>query len=68
MLIPYSYLKYVDLCSKALRACLKSELAVVASKRGESTLKYSVWENGKQGDLSKSIHFHTCISPILSVY
>ncbi len=47
----YSYLRYLDLCSRALRSCLKPELAATAVKRGESILKYAIWDNGKQGEL-----------------
>ncbi len=50
---PHSYLQYLELCSKAVRACLKPEIAANAAKRGDSTLKFSVWENGKQGELSR---------------
>lgn len=50
---PCSYLQYLEICSKALRACLKPDIAANAAKRGDSGLKYAVWENGKQGELSK---------------
>lgn len=53
IIILFRYLRYVNLCSKALRACLKPELASIAIKREECGLKYAIWDNGKQGDLSK---------------
>ncbi|KGG53184.1 hypothetical protein DI09_106p80 [Mitosporidium daphniae] len=46
-----TYLQYLELCSKTLRGCLKPELMAAAIRRGESILKFSKWESGKQGEL-----------------
>lgn len=52
-LIVTSYLRYLEICSKTLRSCVKADLQAAAERRSESTLKFANWENGKQGDISK---------------
>ncbi|KAI8800339.1 mitochondrial ATP synthase epsilon chain-domain-containing protein [Cladochytrium replicatum] len=47
----FSYLKYVQVASRALRSVLKDEAKIQALKREETVLKVSRWANGKQGEL-----------------
>lgn len=48
-----SYLNYLDLCSRIVRASLKEEFRAAAAKRAEHGLKFALWSNGKQLELSK---------------
>ena len=48
----FSYLHYLDLCSRIVRASLKSEFKAAAMKRAEQGLKFSKWSEGKQSELS----------------
>lgn len=47
-----SYLNYLDLCSRIVRASLKEEFRAAAAKRAEHGLKFSMWSQGKQLELS----------------
>ena len=51
--LPFSYLHYLDLCSRIVRASLKPEYKAAAMKRGELGLKFAKLTEGKQRDLSK---------------
>jgi hypothetical protein len=43
----HSYLQYLELCSKALRNCLKEPHKAAAAKRGDFTIKHTSWQQGK---------------------
>lgn len=47
-----SYLHYLDLCSRIVRASLKPEFKAAAMKRAEEGLKFAKWSGGKQSELS----------------
>jgi F-type H+-transporting ATPase subunit epsilon len=46
-----SYLKYTQICARAVRNALKEEQRLIAQRRDEQGIKYAKWENGKQGEL-----------------
>ncbi|RIA97985.1 mitochondrial ATP synthase epsilon chain-domain-containing protein [Glomus cerebriforme] len=46
-----TYLKYTQICARAVRNALKEEERLIAQKRDEQGIKFAKWENGKQGDL-----------------
>lgn len=48
----FSYLTYLDVCARVLRATLKDEFRASAIKRAETGLKAAVWKEGKQGEYS----------------
>lgn len=44
----FSYVKYSNVCARALRKCLKPELRADAMKRDDDTIiKVAKWEGGK---------------------
>jgi len=45
-----TYLKYTQICARAVRNALKEEQRLIAQRRDEQGIKYAKWENGKQGD------------------
>lgn len=53
IIFAYSYLQYLELCSRIVRSCLKEEFKAAAVKRGEEGLKFAKWSEGKQGESSK---------------
>ncbi|RHZ68815.1 hypothetical protein Glove_293g7 [Diversispora epigaea] len=45
-----SYLKYTQICARAVRNSLKDDLRLAAQRRDEQGLKFAKWEAGKQGE------------------
>ncbi|CAG8518172.1 3142_t:CDS:2 [Diversispora eburnea] len=45
-----SYLKYTQICARAVRNSLKDDLRLIAQRRDEQGLKFAKWEAGKQGE------------------
>ncbi|GBB90505.1 hypothetical protein RclHR1_01750004 [Rhizophagus clarus] len=46
-----TYLKYTQICARAVRNALKEEQRLIAQRRDEQGIKFAKWENGKQGEL-----------------
>ncbi|CAI2194114.1 13488_t:CDS:2, partial [Funneliformis geosporum] len=46
-----SYLKYTQICARAVRNALKEEQRLIAQRRDEQGIKFAKWESGKQGEL-----------------
>ena len=46
----FSYIQFSALCARSLRRCLKSSTAKEATKREESYIRISKWQNGKISD------------------
>ncbi|KAH7367272.1 mitochondrial ATP synthase epsilon chain-domain-containing protein [Plectosphaerella cucumerina] len=46
-----SYNRYLAVAARAVRRSLKEDKRIVAERRGELELRFSKWENGKQGDV-----------------
>jgi len=46
----FSFNKYTQIAARALRQSLKETERVAAEKRGNTSVKYQQWENGKGGE------------------
>ncbi|KAK6528706.1 hypothetical protein TWF694_003947 [Orbilia ellipsospora] len=46
-----SYNKYLSIAAQAIRKSLKEQARATAERRSQMELKYSRWENGKQGEV-----------------
>ncbi|KAF3902006.1 hypothetical protein AA313_de0202037 [Arthrobotrys entomopaga] len=46
-----SYNKYLSIAAQAVRKSLKEQARATAERRSQMELKYSRWENGKQGEV-----------------
>jgi F-type H+-transporting ATPase subunit epsilon len=46
----FTFNKYSQIASRALRASLKEEKRVIAEKRGTTSLRYQKWTNGEGGE------------------
>ncbi len=44
------YLSYANVAAKTLRSVLKGDAKVQALKREDSTLKFALWKEGRQGE------------------
>lgn len=55
LLIIYSYIQYLELCSRIVRSCMKEPHRSTALKRAQQGLKYAKWAEGKQGELSMTV-------------
>lgn len=42
-----NYIRYSQICAKAVRQCLKSEMRTDAAKREGATVKMTTWKEGK---------------------
>ncbi|PSS22901.1 hypothetical protein M430DRAFT_40135 [Amorphotheca resinae ATCC 22711] len=49
-----TYNKYLSVAARVVRRSLKEDKRLIAERRGEMDLKFSKWNNGKQGE-SKSL-------------
>jgi len=52
-----SYNKYLSIAAQVVRRSLKDKPRLAAERRGQLELRFSKWENGKQGearDLAKT--------------
>ncbi|GIJ98773.1 hypothetical protein Aspvir_000894 [Aspergillus viridinutans] len=49
-----TYNRYLAVAARAVRRSLKDGPRLAAERRGQSELRFSKWENGKQGEV-KSI-------------
>ncbi|XXG97897.1 RNA polymerase III subunit C82 [Hypoxylon texense] len=45
-----TYNRYLAVAARVVRRSLKEEKRLAAERRGEMDLRFSKWENGKQGD------------------
>ncbi|KAI7114794.1 hypothetical protein KC324_g19223 [Hortaea werneckii] len=45
-----TYNRYLAVASRVVRRSLKEDKRLQAERRGEMDLKFSKWENGKQGE------------------
>ncbi|KAF3766402.1 hypothetical protein M406DRAFT_356328 [Cryphonectria parasitica EP155] len=45
-----TYNRYLAVAGRVVRRSLKDDKRLVAERRGEMELRFSKWENGKQGD------------------
>ncbi|KAH8553587.1 mitochondrial ATP synthase epsilon chain-domain-containing protein [Umbelopsis sp. PMI_123] len=45
-----SYLKYSQICARAVRNSLKDDIRAAAQRRDVNGLKVSKWQNGKAGE------------------
>ncbi|CAO3689627.1 unnamed protein product [Umbelopsis ramanniana] len=45
-----SYLKYAQICARAVRNSLKDDVRIAAQRRDNNGLKVAKWENGKAGE------------------
>ena len=64
--LSFSYLHYLDLCSRIVRASLKAEFKAAAMKRAEQGLKFAKWSEGKQSELSTFLIVETYSLTFLS--
>ncbi|KAF8245834.1 hypothetical protein K440DRAFT_554768 [Wilcoxina mikolae CBS 423.85] len=46
----FTYNKYLTIAARVIRKSLKEEARLKAERRGPLELKFSKWENGKQGE------------------
>ncbi|KAG2174619.1 hypothetical protein INT44_006883, partial [Umbelopsis vinacea] len=46
----HSYLKYAQICARAVRNSLKDDVRIAAQRRDANGLKVAKWENGKAGE------------------
>jgi hypothetical protein len=46
----YRFLEYIEICSKAVRNCMKDEFKNAAQKRNQVFLKVADWQQGIQGE------------------
>jgi len=53
----FRYLQYANITAQALRQMLKTDLKVVAEKRGEHVLKMAKCEKGVQGPNVRRFHY-----------
>ncbi len=44
------YNRYASICARAVRNSLKEEQRVKAERRGEMSLRYQQWKDGKAGE------------------
>ncbi|OAA67868.1 ATPase, F1 complex, epsilon subunit, mitochondrial [Niveomyces insectorum RCEF 264] len=45
-----TYNRYLAIAGRAVRRSLKEDKRLAAGRRGELELRFSKWENGKQGE------------------
>ncbi|KAF2243477.1 hypothetical protein BU26DRAFT_570166 [Trematosphaeria pertusa] len=45
-----SYNRYITVASRVVRRSLKEDKRIAAERRGETELRFSKWENGKQSE------------------
>ncbi|KAI1762768.1 mitochondrial ATP synthase epsilon chain-domain-containing protein [Hypoxylon sp. FL1150] len=45
-----TYNRYLAVASRVVRRSLKDDKRLAAERRGEMDLRFSKWENGKQGE------------------
>ncbi|KDN61075.1 hypothetical protein CSUB01_01840 [Colletotrichum sublineola] len=45
-----TYNRYLAVASRVVRRSLKEDKRIIAERRGEMELRFSKWENGKQGE------------------
>ncbi|SPJ88986.1 probable mitochondrial ATP synthase epsilon chain domain-containing protein [Fusarium torulosum] len=45
-----TYNRYLAVAARVVRRSLKEEKRLVAERRGEMDLRFSKWQNGKQGE------------------
>ncbi|KAF4340482.1 atp synthase epsilon chain (mitochondrial) [Fusarium beomiforme] len=45
-----TYNRYLAVAARVVRRSLKEEKRVAAERRGEMDLRFSKWQNGKQGE------------------
>jgi F-type H+-transporting ATPase subunit epsilon len=48
-----SFIRYVNICSKVLRSCLKEEHRKAAQIRDFEKIKFRTWSDGKKGKLEE---------------
>ncbi|KAI9052715.1 hypothetical protein LZ554_002991 [Drepanopeziza brunnea f. sp. 'monogermtubi'] len=46
-----TYNKYLSVAARVVRRSLKDDKRLAAERRGEMELKFSKWNNGKQGEI-----------------
>ncbi|EKD20979.1 uncharacterized protein L3040_004598 [Drepanopeziza brunnea f. sp. 'multigermtubi'] len=46
-----TYNKYLSVAARVVRRSLKDDKRLAAERRGEMELKFSKWNNGKQGEV-----------------
>ncbi|PWN25254.1 hypothetical protein BDZ90DRAFT_234451 [Jaminaea rosea] len=46
----FSYNRYTAICGRATRSALKESERVKAERRGETSLRYQEWKDGKAGE------------------
>ncbi|CAF3602315.1 unnamed protein product [Fusarium graminearum] len=51
LVVPDSYNRYLAIAARVVRRSLKDDKRIVAERRGEMDLRFSKWENGKQGEM-----------------
>jgi hypothetical protein len=52
-----SYIRYLSVCSKVLRSCLKEEHRKTAQIRDTEKIKFRQWSGGKKGKLGNDMKF-----------
>ena len=45
----FSYNKFAQITARAVRSSLKDDLRVAAEKRGQTSVRYQQWQDGKGG-------------------
>ncbi|OHE99153.1 hypothetical protein CORC01_05434 [Colletotrichum orchidophilum] len=46
-----TYNRYLAVASRVVRRSLKEDKRLIAERRGETDIRFSKWENGKQGEI-----------------
>ena len=52
------YPRYAEACAQAVRNVLREDLKAAASKRGDNSLRFAKWENGKAKESSMQIFIY----------
>jgi F-type H+-transporting ATPase subunit epsilon len=60
----HSYLKYAQICARAVRNSLKDDVRTAAQRRDANGLKVAKWENGKAGEqVCRYLNISLCLHP-----
>ncbi|CAK7202279.1 hypothetical protein SEUCBS139899_005001 [Sporothrix eucalyptigena] len=57
-----SYNRYLAIAGRAVRRSLKEDKRIVAERRGNLDLRFSKWENGKQGEAKNLADAQTAVA------
>ncbi|KAI8865851.1 mitochondrial ATP synthase epsilon chain domain-containing protein [Ramicandelaber brevisporus] len=53
-----TFLRYTQVCARAVRKVLKDDVRVQALRREEQSIKVAKWKDGKQGESAKTFGFN----------